>query len=663
MTSFDRILLRFFCLLAFLSLTSAASAATFPVTVFTDTASGGLAGTGAGTAGDLRAQIIAANAAGGSSNTITFSCAAPPCTITLGGPLPPITSNLTIDGGTQGNVVIDGANAYRVFFVDSGTVALRNLVVQNGRAQGGAGGTGDGGGGGGAGLGGGLFVNQASAAVTLANVRFVNCSAVGGAGASYVSASFAGGGGGMAFAGGSTTVNGAGPGGGGILAAGGDVFSGFNGGAGGAGGGGGGGRRTAGTDGAGGAGYAGNPGGSAGASTVGSDGDGGAGGFGGGGGAAAVAKGGNGGFGGGGGGTGSGTQPGNGGPGGGGGGADGGTSVGTGGSLGSGIAGGNSGTGSGSGGGGGAAAGAAIFVNAGSLTFAADTSATGSSATGGAGGTGLAAHNGSAGTASSSSLFNYAGTVNGAATTGPLTVLDTQPTANAVTISGSAQIGAQLTGAYVYADPSGYSEGTSTLRWVRNASNAGVSGGGNVATTRNYTVASADLNMYLYFCVTPVRQGGLGLAGTEVCSTATAAVTSPAVPVPTASALAISGSAQVGSTLTGNYTYADAGNSPEAASTFRWLRNSSSGISGASSVATTRDYTAVDADAGNYLFFCVTPVAQSGKQGAEVCSSATDAVAATAAVPTLSEWAAIVLAAMVGAIGVLSLKRRVGLSA
>ena len=49
------------------------------------------------------------------------------------------------------------------------------------------GGIGDGGGGGGAGLGAGLFVNQAGASVTLTNVRFVNCSAVGGAGGNFQS--------------------------------------------------------------------------------------------------------------------------------------------------------------------------------------------------------------------------------------------------------------------------------------------------------------------------------------------------------------------------------------------------------------------------------------------------------------------------------------------
>jgi hypothetical protein len=396
-----------------------ANAASFTVTVFTDTNSGGLAGLGAGAAGDLRSQILAANAAGG-ADTITFNCGSPPCTITLTGPLPPITDSLTINGGSTGNIVISGANAYRVFFVDTGTVTLQNLVVQDGLAQGGAGGSGDGGGGGGAGLGGGLFVNQAGAAVTLNNVQFVNCGAVGGVGGNYVSQSYAGGGGGgLAFRGGNSGGNTGGPGGGGVLGPGTDVSSLSNGTAGGAGGGGGGGYHSSGTAGAGGAGYATNGGGSAGNLTTG-----GAGGFGGGGGAAAVGIGGNGGFGGGGGGTGNPTVPGNGGPGGGGGGSDG-ASGGTGGSLITGLKGGNGGNGTGGGGGGGAAVGPAVFVNAGSLTIV-NSTATGSTATGGAAGTGLSGHNGTAGNANSTSLFVYAGVANSASITGPSTLLDPQ---------------------------------------------------------------------------------------------------------------------------------------------------------------------------------------------------------------------------------------------
>ncbi len=157
------------------------------VTSFTDTSfatletgGGSGPGIGSGSSGDLRYVLFAAMANGG-ANTITFSgCStASPCTIVLGAPLPPIfeTSNissfsLTIDGGTQGAVILDGNSSgtnttsgalttNRVFFVDNVAVTLKNLVIQNAKAQGGAGGGGNSnGGGGGAGFGAGLCVNQ-----------------------------------------------------------------------------------------------------------------------------------------------------------------------------------------------------------------------------------------------------------------------------------------------------------------------------------------------------------------------------------------------------------------------------------------------------------------------------------------------------------------------
>jgi hypothetical protein len=108
-----------------------------------------------------------------------------------------------------------------------------------------------------------------------------------------------------------------------------------------------------------------------------------------------------------------------------------------GGSLIFGINGGNAGAGTGGGGGGGAASGPAVFVNAGSLTIV-NTTATGSTATAGAAGTGLSGHNGAAGTANSTSLFNYAGAVDSSGTTGPLAVLD--PAASVPALSTWAMI-------------------------------------------------------------------------------------------------------------------------------------------------------------------------------------------------------------------------------
>jgi len=363
------------------------------VTLSTDTSLGVTPGScPAGTTGDLRAAIC--NAAAGSAivfNTTTMCAGSLPCKITLGAALPQIAENLTIDGGAFGRVVIDGASAYRVFWVDTGTVALRNLQIQNALAQGATGGSG-----GAAGLGAGLFVNQASAVVSVTNVYFLDDIVVGGAGGT----GGAGSGTGVAGATGSTGATGSsvvtgqgGTGGSGGTGGVGGFFGG--GGAGGIGGPGGFGPLAFGGGGAGGAGGAG--------------GFGGGGGAGGAGGVSASSPGGGG-------------YGGSGGPGGGGGGGGGTASIiffgpgGSGGLLAT-LSGGNGSNGASSvgSGGGGAAAGPAIFVNAGSVTTV-NSGASGSSATGGAGGGGGA----TAGTADPTPVFNYAGTVNGLVTTGPV---------------------------------------------------------------------------------------------------------------------------------------------------------------------------------------------------------------------------------------------------
>lgn len=540
-------------LAAILSVPHALRAATFTVTAFTDTASGGLAGDGAGAAGDLRYQILQAELAGG-TNTIAFSCSSAPCTITLAGPLPPISSNLTIDGGTYGTIVIDGANLYRVFFVNTGTVVLTNLLIQNGRATGGAGGTGDGTGGGGAGLGGGLFINQVFAAVTLTNVKFLNCAAAGGAGGAYVSQSYAGsGGGGMAFRGGNSTGDTGGPGGGGMLAPGADLASGANGGAGGAGGGGGGRYHTAGTAGAGGSGFAGNAAGSAATGTAG-----GAGGFGGGGGASADESGGAGGFGGGGGGTGRPSIGGAGGAGGGGGGTDGGSSA-AGGSLGSGISGGASSSGAGAAGGGGAAAGPAVFIRLGSLT-ASNSVATGSTATGGAGGIGKAGHSGTAGGASAIPVFNYGGTVNSVAATGPNTVLDPIATS----ISGAASpasvyLGATVTLSATVTTTSGTLAGAVTfLEASTPLGSAATIDGSGTAALSGVTLAVGTHTITANFASTDLTHG-------DSTTTFSVAVYSP---VPAVSTPAVSGSLVYGQSRAFSVTVTGGGGTPGGLVTF-----------------------------------------------------------------------------------------------
>ncbi len=243
--------------------------------------------------------------------------------------------------------------------------------------------------------------------------------------------------------------------------------------------------------------------------------------------------------------------------------------------------------------------------------------------------------NGFSGAASVTYEINDADGSNNKAT-GVLTVTvapppSAAPTASSVAISGTAQVGQTLTGSYTYADANNDPQGTSTFRWLRNG--AAIAG----ATASTYTLVAADQGNPITFEVTPVATIA-PTTGTAVTSSATVSVAGVGVPAaPTASAVSISGTAQVGQTLTGSYTYADANNDPQGTSTFRWLRNGAA-IGG----ATASTYTLVAADQGKLITFEVTPIATvAPTTGSVVTSSATASVAGAgaAAAPTASSVA------------------------
>lgn len=119
---------------------------------------------------------------------------------------------------------------------------------------------------------------------------------------------------------------------------------------------------------------------------------------------------------------------------------------------------------------------------------------------------------------------------------------------------------------------------------------------------------------------------------------------------PTATGVGISGTAKVGETLEGFYTYADANSDPQGTSTFRWLR---SGV--AIPGATAEKYTLVGADQGNPIIFEVTPVSTvAPERGLTVRSEETApipmvVVPITPAAPTASS-VTIIGAAQVGGV-------------
>ncbi|MFA7672623.1 MAG: InlB B-repeat-containing protein [Clostridia bacterium] len=100
-------------------------------------------------------------------------------TIILGSSLPNISRDLTIDA-TGANIIISGNDLYRVFYIDSGAVSIRNLTIAHGKAAGGNGATNWNGENGGNAYGGGLCV--AGGTVNLINISFSYNSAIGGQG-------------------------------------------------------------------------------------------------------------------------------------------------------------------------------------------------------------------------------------------------------------------------------------------------------------------------------------------------------------------------------------------------------------------------------------------------------------------------------------------------
>lgn len=132
----------------------------------------------------------------------------------------------------------------------------------------------------------------------------------------------------------------------------------------------------------------------------------------------------------------------------------------------------------------------------------------------------------------------------------------------------------------------------------------GGGGGGSVGGT--FTVASNGGSA-----------GGSGGSGAIV-------VTWAEPTAPTASGVTIIGTPQIGTALTGSYNYTSGSGAAQGNSTYRWMSdtNGDGGNKRPIGGATSSTYSPIAVDGGMYLFFCVTPVAQTGVlTGAEVCSS------------------------------------------
>lgn len=184
---------------------------------------------------------------------------------------------------------------------------------------------------------------------------------------------------------------------------------------------------------------------------------------------------------------------------------------------------------------------------------------------------------------------------------GPIT--DPPPVATSVSIAGTKNVNAVITGQYTYTDAEGDAENGSVYKWFLSATLGGTYNVIAGETAQTHLIASAEQGMYFKFSVIPKTLTG-STTGTEV----TSAAFGPVNTKPSASGVSISGSPlQVGTTLTGSYSYSDPDGDLEGTSTYRWFRDGAV-ITGATSVS----YLLTSSDAGALMGFEVTPVSSTG---------------------------------------------------
>ena len=196
------------------------------------------------------------------------------------------------------------------------------------------------------------------------------------------------------------------------------------------------------------------------------------------------------------------------------------------------------------------------------------------------------------------------------------------PATGAPTISGTARVGETLTASATgIADSDGLTNVTFTYQWIKldsNLNDSDISG----ATGSTYTLVAADAGKAIKVQVSFTDDAGNAETLTSGASAAVTAANNPATGAPT-----ISGTAQVGETLTASATgIADTDGLTNATFTYQWLADDAD-IAG----ATGSTYTLVAADAGKAIKVQVSFTDDAGN-----AESLTSAATTAAALPPLT---------------------------
>ena len=220
-------------------------------------------------------------------------------------------------------------------------------------------------------------------------------------------------------------------------------------------------------------------------------------------------------------------------------------------------------------------------------------------------------------------------------TEGPLTSAATAtvsastntPATGAPTITGTAQVGQTLTaGTTAIMDDDGLTSVSYTYQWIRTA--AGVDTNISSATASTYTLVAADLGTTVKVRVSFTDDA----SNAETLTSAATAAVSAAPNTPATGAPTITGTAQVGQTLTaGTTAIMDDDGLTTPGYTYQWIRTAA-GVDTNISSATASTYTLVAADLGTTVKVRVS-FTDDASNAETLTSTATAAVAAAANTP------------------------------
>ena len=179
------------------------------------------------------------------------------------------------------------------------------------------------------------------------------------------------------------------------------------------------------------------------------------------------------------------------------------------------------------------------------------------------------------------------------------------PVAKNVSISGKCEMGAELSGLYTYYDENG-EDVSGSYKWYKSSEKDKDYELINGAESEKYTLSATDIDMYIYFEVTPKNS----LTGKTIKSQAFLLPSRPE-----AKSAEILGMVKVGQSVGGGYTFSDKNGDPEGNSIYSWKIN---GIE----VSTGATYTIGESDVGKTLTFSVTPVSEKEPKRGETITTA-----------------------------------------